>query len=254
MNEEQASAWRISWVPKNEAFARESPKDDSLSTWKFQRFAKNYLRCIRAIDENCERLSNYLISSERTDTYFAYTAKSGRFLGEKGWYGKRWMYEQVLKVPLLLAELTNRPTVPFVHVPNVVNTDFLELVSPITQDNNSSIDKIGSDLQKIDRTSIYFSHLDAQNKENVCPHIGLRTDNFKLIHFFPFDEWEFFDLSMDPLEEQNEYNNPLYQAVLTEMKDYLERFKKSLGSDYTNPANFSEEWRRSQRVTENQTR
>jgi len=254
MNEEQASAWRISWVPKNEAFTRESPKDDSLSTWKFQRFAKNYLRCIRAIDENCERLSNYLISSERKDTYLAYTAKSGRFLGEKGWYGKRWMYEQVLKVPLLIAELTSRPTVPLVHVPNVVNTDFLELVSPITQDNNSSIDKIGSDLQKIDRTSIYFSHLDAQNKENVCPHIGLRTDNFKLIHFFPFDEWEFFDLSMDPLEEQNEYNNPLYQAVLTKMKGYLETFNKSLGTKYTNPANFSEEWKRSQRVTENQTR
>ena len=254
MNEEQASAWRIGWVPKNEAYTRESPKDDSLARWKFQRFAKNYLRCIKAIDENCERLSNYLVSSDKKDTYFAYSAKSGRFLGEKGWYGKRWMYDQVIKVPLLLADLTNRPTVPLVHVPDVVNTDFLQLIIPISQDNNSSIDKIASDIQNFNRTSIYFSHLDTENKEDVCPHIGLRAENFKLIHFFPFDEWEFFDLSIDPFEEQNQYKNPLYQAELTKMKGYLEKFKKSLGTKYTNPANFSEEWKRSQRVTGRKTR
>jgi len=254
MNEEQASAWRIGWVPKNEAFIRESPKDDSLARWKFQRFAKNYLRCIRAIDENCQRLSNYLVSSERKDTYFAYTAKSGRFLGEKGWYGKRWMYDQVMKVPLLLSDLSSLSTVPHVHTPSVIHADFLDIISFISKERNSSIDQIVSNLEKFNRTLIYYSHLDAQNKENVCPHIGLRTKNFKLIHFFPFDEWEFFDLSIDPLEGQNQYNNHLYQSDLTKMKGYLKKFMSSLDKNYTNPVYFSEEWKRSQRVAEKKTR
>ena len=92
------------------------------------------------------------------------------------------------------------------------------------------------------------------NSENVCPHFGVRTDTFKLIHYFPFDEWEFLSLSNDPLEEKNLYADPVYKTDLLTLKSHLEKFKSSINQKHIDPANFSEDWKRSQRLVENRRR
>ncbi|MEK9773598.1 MAG: sulfatase-like hydrolase/transferase, partial [Opitutae bacterium] len=93
MNDEQQSAWALSWKAQNEAFARESLSDQSLGIWKFQRFIKNYLRCLLAMDENIGRLVDSIKLQSEQALSFVYTSERGRFTGEFGWFGSEWMYE-----------------------------------------------------------------------------------------------------------------------------------------------------------------
>ncbi|MEL0113631.1 MAG: hypothetical protein VW835_18005, partial [Rickettsiales bacterium] len=93
MNDEQRSAWQLAIKPQNEAFARERPTEDFLTSWKFQRFLKNYLRCILAIDQSVGRLMDSLEPETYANLTFIYTAQKGRFTGQKGWFGCDWMYD-----------------------------------------------------------------------------------------------------------------------------------------------------------------
>ena len=103
MTAEQLSAWTLSWRPKNEAFLRETQSEDNISRWKFQRYVKNYLRCVRGIDDNIKRIENTLSETNSSDAFLVYTSNHGRMLGEHGWYGSRWMYEETMQTPLILS-------------------------------------------------------------------------------------------------------------------------------------------------------
>ncbi len=93
MNEEQLSTWQLSWRPKNEAFWREAYEGEALIRWKYQRFVKNYLRCLKGIDENIGRVVAGINESTGNNCILFYTASKGRFLGENGWYGDSWAYD-----------------------------------------------------------------------------------------------------------------------------------------------------------------
>lgn len=254
MNDEQLSAWRIGWSPKNEAFIRKTLVGDSLATWKYQRFAKNYLRCIRAVDYSCERLSDYMISQNKLNSLFIYSANTGRFIGENGWFGKSWMYDQVMRIPLIISDLSSNSLLPLNHEPTFLNTDLSANIMALANNRPMSKKEFSNNLQNSTQELIFFTHFDMNNSENVCPHFGVRTDTFKLIHYFPFDEWEFFSLSNDPLEEKNLYADPVYQTDLLTLKSHLEKFKSSINQKHIDPANFSEDWKRSQRLVENRRR
>ena len=103
MNDEQKTAWGLSWKPQNEAFSREPPQGDSASIWIFQRFIKNYLRCLYAMDENIGRLINSIDPNIEGGYNFIYTSERGRLTGEFGWFGSEWMYEPSARIPLVFA-------------------------------------------------------------------------------------------------------------------------------------------------------
>ena len=102
MNEEQLSTWQLSWRPKNEAFWREAYEGEALIRWKYQRFVKNYLRCLKGIDENMGRVVRGINENKVNNCILFYTASKGRFLGENGWYGDSWAYDPSSRIPMLI--------------------------------------------------------------------------------------------------------------------------------------------------------
>ena len=112
MNDEQKSAWTLSWKPQNEAFARESQEEDSLAIFKYQRFLKNYLRCLLALDENIGRLFDRTEDVSNTQSYFIYFSERGSFTGEFGWFGSEWMYEPSSRIPFILCPINESTPTP----------------------------------------------------------------------------------------------------------------------------------------------
>ena len=251
MNQEQSSAWQLAWRPKNEALVRENLKGEALLRWKFQRFAKNYLRCLKGIDENIGRLTQHLSRPKTEECLVVYTACHGRFIGEHGWFGTHWMYEESMRVPLILSgkpkpenaqKIINEALVQDLDiVPTILESLDLEIpkevqglsLLPLLEDNNT----------QPWRRVLYFHHHDFPDEQMVPKHRGIRTSTQKLIHYYQFDEWELFDLIKDPNENHNLYNSEAYQKQIAELKAQLEE----IGKTYEDNSDFSvmpEEWRR----------
>jgi arylsulfatase A-like enzyme len=251
MNEEQSSAWQLAWRPKNEALVRESLKSEALLRWKFQRYAKNYLRCLKGIDENIGRLTQNLSMPETRDCLIVYTASHGRFLGEHGWFGTHWTYEESLRVPLILSgkpkpdtaqKIINEALVQDIDVvPTILES--LDIAIPKEVQGRSLLPLLDDNNSQPWRQALYF-HYHAFPEEQMVPkHRGVRSLSQKLIHYYQFDEWEFFDLSKDPNENHNLYKSEAYQRQIDELKLQLEQLKKTLGDD-SDISVMPEEWRR----------
>ena len=103
MNESQRATWDETFDEENNAFAKSNLKGKALTRWKYQRYMKNYLRCIKGIDDNVGRLLDYLEENNLENTIVIYMSDQGFFLGEHGWYDKRFMYEPCLRIPLLVS-------------------------------------------------------------------------------------------------------------------------------------------------------
>jgi arylsulfatase A-like enzyme len=230
---EQRAAWDAAYNPKNEAFRRARLSGRELLRWKYQRFVKDYLRCVASVDDNVGRLLNYLDQTGLArDTIVVYTSDQGWYLGDHGWYDKRWMYEESLRMPLLVRW-------PAVVAPNSVSSALcqnLDLAETFVDAAGATIpaDMQGRSLLPLFRTrtpsdwrqSIYYHYYEHPGVHNVQRHDGVRTDRYKLIHYYRLNEWELFDLRKDPDEMQNVYANASYSGVVTELKTELERLRK----------------------------
>ena len=251
MNEEQSSAWQLAWRPKNEALVRETLKSEALLRWKFQRFTKNYLRCLKGVDENVARLTQHLSLPEAKDCLIVYTASHGRFLGEHGWFGTHWMYEESLRIPLILShkgnpntsqKVINEALVQEIDVtPTILES--LKIVIPKEVQGRSLLPLLDNNNTPPWRKSLYFHYHSFPDEQMVPKHRGIRTLSQKLINYYQFDEWELFDLSKDPSENQNLYMNEAYQKQISELKAQLARSKQTL-EDNSDISVMPEEWRR----------
>lgn len=256
MTPEQLSAWSLSWRPKNEAFLRESISDIDVINWKFQRFIKNYLRCVRGIDENLLRLEEIILKNKHTKTYFIYTSNKSRFLGENGWFGSKWFYDLSSQIPLIISsDLTNSsnntinsivknidiaPTIlDFADIDNLQNCQGTSLKKIVfNNDSNTSLEG-----------SVYYHHHDFPGPQMVAKHYGIRTIKHKLIHYYQFNEWEFFDIISDPLENDNLYNKQIYKSEITNLKKTLKEFRLKY-DDTTDISIMPDNWRKMYRGPE----
>ena len=253
MNEEQSSAWHLAWRPKNEAFVRENLKDEALLRWKYQRFAKNYLRCLKGIDENVGRIVSSLSSVENAENLIAYTATHGRFIGEHGWYGTHWMYEETMRVPLLLSGNVgfsdSQKIIKTALVQNIDLTptilDAVKIKAPADMHGRSLLPLLEQNSSSADSWSkaLYFHYHAFPNEQMVAKHIGIRTSSHKLIHYYQFNEWELFDLDKDPHESLNLFKNESYQKQASELKVELDKLKAKFRDD-SDISVMPEEWRR----------
>ena len=256
MTAEQLSAWTLSWRPKNEAFLREPQSDDNILQWKFQRYVKNYLRCVRGIDDNMKRIELSLSETNSSDAFLVYTSNHGRMLGEHGWYGSKWMYEETMQTPLIISTNLSKTSVSSVNVlvqnldlaPTILNyaesPDFKDMqgksLKPLLENFDSNYSW---------RNSVYYHHNEFPGDQMIAKHYGIRTKENKLIHFYQFDEWEFYNLIEDPKETNNLYNNENYQAQIQTLKKLLLENRKSyLGK--TDISIMPEEWRKRYRGPE----
>jgi arylsulfatase A-like enzyme len=241
LNEEQTEVWDKAYGPKNEAFEKADPKGKDLVRWKYQRYAKDYLRCIASVDENVGRVLDYLDESGLADnTVVFYTSDQGWYLGEHGWFDKRWMYEESFRTPLLV-RWPGHTKPGSVSNDLVMNLDFAETFlnlagAPIPDDmQGRSIVPLleGKDVDW--RDSIYYHYYEYPGAHSVRRHYGVRTDRYKLIYFYEDDvnEWELYDLEKDPHEMQSVYDDPAYADVVKEMKAELKRLRDKYKDDGT---------------------
>ena len=205
--------------------------------WVYQRYIKDYLRCIASVDENVGRMLDYLEEAGlAAGTVVIYTSDQGFFLGDHGLYDKRFMYEHSLRMPLLVRY---PPLVEAGSVADaiVLNLDFgptlLELAGvpiPPEMQGRSFRPILGGETPAGWRTSMYYRFYEPAY--GVGPHYGIRTDRYKLIHFLYGDRgWELFDLATDPNELNNIYDQPQLAGLVQELKAELQRLRKQYGDE-----------------------
>ncbi|MBE9566611.1 MAG: sulfatase, partial [Proteobacteria bacterium] len=195
-----------------------------LKSWKYQRYIKDYLRCVASIDDNVGRMLNYLDREGLTDdTIVIYTSDQGFFLGDHGWYDKRFMYEESLRMPFVVRYPQEIP--PGTRSDGMVlNVDFAPtfldyagVAIPSEMQGRSSRPVLRGEAPTDWRTSMYYRYFMHLAHHNVFAHYGVRSERYKLVYYYETDpgpaEWELFDLEQDPLEMKGVYHHPAYADV-----------------------------------------
>jgi len=231
MSDSQRTAWDETFNLENDAFIKSNLKGDDLTRWKYQRYMKNYLRCIKGIDENVGRLLDYLEENNLNEnTIVIYMSDQGFFLGEHGWYDKRFMYEPCLRIPLLISwpGKTDRGSNTEALVQNL---DLAQTIlamagidAPIRMQGESLVPILKGEAQTC-RDALYYHYYEFPGVHNVQKHEGVRTNQYKIIHYYEIDEWELFDFKTDPTEMKNLYNDPQYADIQNDLKLKLNSLK-----------------------------
>ncbi len=226
-------------------------RNDALKQWNYQCYMQNYFRCAHAIDENVGRLLDYLDEEGLAeDTLVIYSADHGFFLGDHGWYDKRFMYEESIRIPLLVRYPREIPPA-VVSEQIALNVDFAPTLLdyaglPIPDDvqGRSLRTSLGGETPDDWRTSMYYRYWMHRAHFNIPAHYGVRTERYKLIYYYGQSlgasgavdrdtppEWELFDLEKDPHEMNNVYTQAAYAGAVVELKGELQRLRDEL-EDY----------------------
>lgn len=256
MDKEQRAAWDRFYNPIIEDFIKKNPQGKELTEWKFQRYIRDYMKTVKSLDENVGRVLDYLEQEGLLEnTLVVYTSDQGFYMGEHGWFDKRFMYEESMRTPLIMrlperfmrenglkADMTNdgKPR----DIPELVqNIDyaptFLELAGAEIPDDiqgESLVPLLKGEHPDTWRDALYYHFYEYPAEHMVKRHYGIRTERYKLIHFYnDIDEWELFDLQSDPQELHNLYGQEGYEAVTGDLKSRL----LDLQEQYGDPVRFS---------------
>ena len=223
--------------------------------WLYQRFIKDRYRTITGVDENIGRLLDYLDAHDLADdTLVIYTSDHGYFLGDHGWYDKRFMYEQALRIPLII-RFPPSGSAGHVSAELTMNIDYASTIldaagiePPETCQGESLLPLVRGERPDDWRDAVYYHYYEnsweLQGKgddamaepyayftpHRIGPHRGVRTDRYKLIEYYgEGDYWELFDLELDPKELVNRYEDPGYESVLGDMKARLTSIRSRYG-------------------------
>lgn len=220
----------------------------NLKKWKYQQYIKDYLRVVASIDDNVGRVLNYLDEEGLADnTIVIYTSDQGFFLGDHGWYDKRFIYEESLKMPFIV-RYPEEIEAGSVCDDMILNTDFaptfldyagIDIPEDIQGESLRPLFQ-GKEVEDW-RDSIYYRYWMYPSMHNVYPHYGLRTERYKLVYYYTEGvehvqelkgpekpEWELFDLAKDPNEMRNVYDDPAYQEIVEELRKELYRKKEEV--------------------------
>ena len=240
---EQKELWDEAYNPKNEAFHKANLTGKDLVRWKYQRYIKDYLRCIASVDENVGRVLDYLDQTGLAkNTVVFYTSDQGFYLGDHGWFDKRFMYEESLRMPLLV-RYPQEVKAGSIKNDIVLNLDFgatfLDFAGVPTPPDmqGRSIRKILQGKTPRDwRKSMYYHYHEYPAVHSVKRHYGIRTQRYKLIHFYnDIDEWELYDLKKDPKEMKNIYSEPTNSSLVKKLKAELKLLRKKYKDDIGTP-------------------
>jgi arylsulfatase A-like enzyme len=225
--------------PERKAYlAKHHPEGDDLVRWKYQAYMQDYLACIAGVDENIGRVLAYLKKAGlEKNTVVMYSADQGFYLGEHGWFDKRFMYEESFRAPLL----ARWPGVISAGSRNddlVQNIDFAEtfldiagVAAPTDMQGESLVPLLKGGTPDDWRESLYYHYYEYPAVHSVRRHEGVATKRYKLIRFYGRDvpegeEWEFYDLVRDPNEMTSLYAEPEQAGRIAEMKTELQRLRE----------------------------
>lgn len=257
VNEEQRAIYKPVLDSINNSFKQNWPNmtDEEKMRWKYQRYMQDYLGCISSVDDNVGRLLDYLEESGLDEnTIVIYTSDQGFYLGEHGWFDKRFIYDESFKTPLVIK--WPGKIKPGTRIDEMVqNLDFaptfLEAANiPVPEDmqGESLMPLLTGDTDQWTRDAVYYHYYEYPSVHMVKRHYGIVTKDYKLVHFYyDVDEWELYDRKNDPLELKNVYHDPEYKETVTKLTEDLynlrEKYKDSKALDqkyidiYKNRAN-----------------
>ncbi len=229
MTPQQKAEFDAAYGPENEQFIADLAAGmdyETLTRWKYQRYIRNYLRCVRAVDEGIGRLLDYLDESGLVEnTIVIYASDQGFYLGEHGWYDKRWMFEESFTMPFLIrwpgvvkagirskALIQNIDYAPtFLEVAGVPVPDDIQGRSLLPVLKNDGI--APADWRK----ALYYFY-SGEPTHRVAAHDGVSTGRHKLFYLPDTREWQLFDLEKDPQEMRSIHDDPASAGLLEEMK------------------------------------
>jgi arylsulfatase A-like enzyme len=230
LNPAQRAEWDAVYKPMNEEFKKMYPtmSKEDLMKWRYQRYMQDYLGCIAAVDEGVGKVLDYLEENGLAEnTIVVYTSDQGFYLGEHGWFDKRFIYDESFKTPLLVRW-------PGVIKPGSVNTqmvqnlDYAQTIleaagtpAPTDMQGESLIPLFKGDTANF-RDAVYYHYYEYPAVHMVKRHYGIVTEEYKLVHFYDdIDEWELYDRKKDTQEMKSVYADPAYADVVAKLKMQL---------------------------------
>lgn len=221
--------WNQTYDPIIEEYYSSNLKGDSLAEWKYQRYMRDYAKVVKSLDDNVGRVLDYLEDKGLLDnTLVVYTSDQGFYMGEHGWFDKRFMYEESFRTPLvmMLPKGFDRKGDIDEMVQNIdYAPTFLELAGveiPEDIQGESLVPLLKGEHPEDWRNELYYHYYEYPAEHAVKRHYGIRDDRYKLIHFYnDIDEWELYDLQEDPHEMNNLYGKPGMEEVTKRMKQKL---------------------------------
>jgi len=237
LNDEQRRGWDAYYEPRNAAMRQANLSGKDLVRWRYQRYLHDYLGSVKAVDEAVGRLLQYLDDEGLAqNTIVIFSSDQGFYLGEHGWFDKRWIYEESLTTPLLV----RWPGVvqPGSHCDALVSIldlpeTFLQatgLPVPPDMQGASLLPLLHGDTPEDWRTSFYYHYYEFPAVHSVRRHYGVVTDRYKLFHFYEpeMDYWTLIDREKDPHELRNVYDVPAYAETRTDLHTELARLRAQL--------------------------
>lgn len=240
MTPRQRELWDAQYQPIIDKFYEDNLEGKELALWKYQRYMTDYAKTVKSLDDNVGRVLDYLEENDMMEnTVIIYTSDQGFYMGEHGWFDKRFMYEESFSTPLVMrlpSQFKRKGKIEEM----VQNIDFAPTMLDIAGV------EIPEDIQGISllpllkdakgpaewRDALYYHYYEYPAEHMVKKHYGIRTDRYKLIHFYSdVDEWELYDLQNDIQEMNNLYGNPEYEAITADLKEQL----KGLQVKYDDP-------------------
>lgn len=235
MDATQKAQWDAYYGPRNKAFLAQvdagKMSHKEIVRWKYQRYVRNYLCTVMAVDESVGRLKQYLKDNGLDqNTIVIYSSDQGFYLGEHGWFDKRWMFEESFKMPFLIKwpGVIKPGSKPKAMIQNIdYAPTFLEMIGlqapaevqgisfvPVLKDSGTTL-----------RDSLYYAYYETA-EHSVAQHFGVRTERYKLFYLPDYDEWQLFDLKKDAQEMNNVYDDPSYAAVRKKMHAEYDRLRE----------------------------
>ena len=236
VNKEQKAKYEPVLDSINEDFKENWPNmtDKEKMRWKYQRYMQDYLACISSVDDNVGRVLDYLDESGLADnTIVVYTSDQGFFLGEHGWFDKRFIYDESFKTPLMI-RWPNEIKPGITNDEMVQNLDFAQtfldaagIEQPDDMQGESLMPLLRGEEEEWTRDAVYYHYYEYPAVHMVKRHYGIVTKDYKLAHFYyDVDEWELYDRKKDPYEMNNVYDNPAYAEVVAELKERLKDLRE----------------------------
>lgn len=232
---EQRKVWDAYYEPRNAKYRSANPQGEELVRWRYQRYMHDYLGCIKAVDESVGRLLQCLDAEGLAEnTIVVYASDQGFFLGEHGWFDKRWILEPSLRTPLLVrwpgVVQPGSICSKIVSVLDFAQT-FLEMAGlpqPEDMQGRSLVPLLRGESPADWRTSFYYHYYEYPTPHRVRPHYGVVTERYKLVHFYrpDVDDWELYDLQADPQETKNFIHDPAYAKIVADLKTELQHLRQ----------------------------
>lgn len=240
MNEAQRRMWDAAYARRSREFHEKKLQGRELVRWKYQQYMQDYLGCIASVDDSVGQLLNWLdANGEADNTLVVYASDQGFYLGEHGWFDKRWIYEESIRTPMLARwpgvakpGLASADMVSNIDIPET----FLDAAGvPIPGDmQGRSMRAVMEGRTPRDWRQSFYYHYYEKGVHDVAPHDGVRTDRYTFANYYESGEWELFDRQKDPRQMRSVYTDPAYANTVRELKAELSRLRQELRVD--NPA------------------